>query len=70
MRYGALSARIENNEPIDVCIHEACREHERLWDEWELLHYVPFDPVNKRTIATVRCRATGAVVRAVKGIVQ
>eukprot|EP00122_Pirum_gemmata_P014955 Pgem_evm1s13964 len=22
--YGALSARIENEEPIDVCVHDAC----------------------------------------------
>jgi len=67
---GALAARIENNEPIDVCIHEACPEKDELWKKHTLLHYTPFDPVNKRTIAKVKHNETGVIFRTAKGAPQ
>lgn len=67
---GALAARIENNEPIDVCIHNSCPEKDELWVKHTLLHYTPFDPTTKRTIAKIRHNETGVVFRTSKGAPQ
>ncbi|KJE96281.1 plasma membrane H+-ATPase 1b [Capsaspora owczarzaki ATCC 30864] len=104
----ALAARVENNEPIDVCVHEAALEvitkqraahktdtttgtataaatesnadgagaasaadpADLLWCNYELVHYVPFDPTMKRTIATLRDKRNGKVFRTAKGAPQ
>uniref|UniRef100_A0A061RTM6 Plasma membrane ATPase n=1 Tax=Tetraselmis sp. GSL018 TaxID=582737 RepID=A0A061RTM6_9CHLO len=52
--YGALSAKEEGDEPIDVCLHNAYSGKESLWDHFECIKYTPFDPVSKRTVAFVR----------------
>lgn len=113
--YGALGARTENEEPIDVCIGmfsscwlascmlasymlaldallrrarsrtrvltlfctmlssaraDKAYGSETLWDNFERLKYVPFNPVDKRTVATIRNKDSGEVFRAAKGAPQ
>ncbi|OQR99941.1 P-type ATPase (P-ATPase) Superfamily [Achlya hypogyna] len=68
--YGALSARIENNEAIDVVCHNTYPGNATMWEKYTLLHYTPFDPTTKRTIAKVKDNATGRIFRACKGAPQ
>eukprot|EP00122_Pirum_gemmata_P004649 Pgem_evm1s4231 len=68
--YAALSAKIENEEPIDVCVHDACEEKDTIWQENECLKYVPFNPTDKRTVATIKVKADGRVFRCAKGAPQ
>eukprot|EP01134_Creolimax_fragrantissima_P006719 CFRG6719T1 len=69
--YGALGAKIENEEPIDLCCHDAYgKKKDILWDEYTCIKYVPFNPNEKRTIATIREEATGKIFRASKGAPQ
>ncbi|CAH0521947.1 unnamed protein product [Peronospora belbahrii] len=70
LKYGALSARTENNEAIDVVCHNTYPGHATMWDEYTLLHYTPFDPTTKRTIAKLKDNRTGEIFRAVKGAPQ
>ncbi|KNC73079.1 plasma membrane ATPase, partial [Sphaeroforma arctica JP610] len=69
--YGALGAKIENEEPIDLCCHDAYGEKkDTLWNEYKCTKYVPFNPSDKRTIATIEEVATGKTFRASKGAPQ
>ncbi|OQR86857.1 P-type ATPase (P-ATPase) Superfamily [Achlya hypogyna] len=68
--FGALSARIENNEAIDVVCHNTYPGHDTMWQKYTLLHYTPFDPTTKRTIAKIKDNATGRIFRACKGAPQ
>ena len=53
LKLGALSANISSQEPIDVVMHESCDEHETLWDHYKQVKFVPFNPTDKYTIASV-----------------
>jgi phage terminase large subunit-like protein len=66
MHYGALASRPENGEPIDISIFEAYEHGSTLWDNLKRVQYVPFDPVNKKTIASIVVDETNSF-RAVKG---
>ncbi|KAF0694145.1 Aste57867_14953 [Aphanomyces stellatus] len=70
LRDAALAARIENHEAIDIVCFETYPEKDTLWQKYTLLHYTPFDPTTKRTIAKVRENATGRIFRACKGAPQ
>ncbi|TDH65601.1 hypothetical protein CCR75_009776 [Bremia lactucae] len=70
LKYGALSARTENNEAIDVVCHNTYPGKDTMWKEYTLLHYTPFDPTTKRTIAKLKDNRTGEIFRAVKGAPQ
>ncbi|OQR96430.1 P-type ATPase (P-ATPase) Superfamily [Thraustotheca clavata] len=70
LRLGALASRIENNEAIDVVCYNSYPEHDKLWQKYSLLHYTPFDPITKRTIAKIKDNTTGAIFRACKGAPQ
>lgn len=52
----ALAARYEDGEPIDVCIVESLGDKKEELKNFELIQYVPFDPVSKRTIAKLRTK--------------
>eukprot|EP00184_Porphyridium_aerugineum_P000100 CAMPEP_0184708258 /NCGR_PEP_ID=MMETSP0313-20130426/37684_1 /TAXON_ID=2792 /ORGANISM="Porphyridium aerugineum, Strain SAG 1380-2" /LENGTH=1010 /DNA_ID=CAMNT_0027169843 /DNA_START=931 /DNA_END=3963 /DNA_ORIENTATION=+ len=54
LMYGALSAKIENHEPIDVCIHESYEGKDQLWEHFVCVKYQPFNPVIKRTVAFIK----------------
>ncbi len=64
----ALASKAENNDSIDSAMIEAVKNPRQL-DDFEQLSFVPFDPVGKRTQATVR-DATGRTLRVSKGAPQ
>jgi H+-transporting ATPase len=72
LAWAALSANEENEEPIDSCILESVSRNvvEELASEYDLVHYTPFDPVSKRTIARLVRKKDGVIVLAAKGAPQ
>lgn len=56
MLYAALASREENNDPIEVPIFEYLRRTGEIAEieHYEQVKFTPFDPVGKRTEATVR----------------
>jgi H+-transporting ATPase len=70
LKWGALSANIVSEEPIDVVLHEAYDDHEHLWNDYKLQKFVPFNPTDKYTIATVKDNKTGECTRIMKGAPQ
>jgi len=53
--FAALASRLENNDPIELPLFHYIAEHlpELGWQSWKSLDFVPFDPIRKRTEATV-----------------
>jgi len=70
LKWGALSANIVSEEPIDVVLHEAYDGHDTLWNDYTLQKFVPFNPTDKYTIATVKNNKTGECTRIMKGAPQ
>ena len=70
LKYGALSANIVSEEPIDMVLHESYDGNKTLWDEWQLEKFVPFNPTDKYTIAVVKNKQTGEMKRIMKGAPQ
>lgn len=70
LKYGALSANIVTEEPIDMVMHESYAGRDTLWEEYKLAKFVPFNPVDKYTVAFVQDPATGKVFRVMKGAPQ
>jgi H+-transporting ATPase len=50
---GALASRAENNDTIDLAVLGAVKDQNAL-KSYQALHFQPFDPVHKRTEATVK----------------
>jgi H+-transporting ATPase len=69
--YGALAAKriAEGQDAIDYCITQSIADQSR-FAAWGEVDYIPFDPVIKRTEATVRELATGKVIKVTKGAPQ
>ena len=70
MKYAALSANTITEEPIDVVLFEAHPESDKLKDSYKHIKFVPFNPTDKFTAATVLEEATGRVFRLLKGSPQ
>ncbi|DBA04493.1 TPA: hypothetical protein N0F65_011041 [Lagenidium giganteum] len=70
LKYAALAARVENNEAIDTVCFNSFKDKDTLKDAFTLLHYTPFDPTTKITIAKLKDNETGEVFRACKGAPQ
>lgn len=70
LRDSALSANIVGEEPIDVVLHESYPGNATLWDNYKVIRSVPFNPVDKYTIAIVQENATGLIRRYMKGAPQ
>ncbi len=51
--YGALASRADNNDTIDLAVLAGLKNKDALKDYQEV-HFQPFDPVHKRTEATVK----------------
>lgn len=64
----ALASRAENRDPIDLAVLGAIKDPERLAG-FEVLHFQPFDPVHKRTEATLKGPG-GETAKVTKGAVQ
>jgi H+-transporting ATPase len=65
---GGLASRAENQDPIDTAVLAGLPNAGAL-DAYRVVHFEPFDPVHKRTEATVEDRG-GAQFRVAKGAPQ
>jgi H+-transporting ATPase len=50
---GALACRAEDQDPIDLAVLSGVMDQKQL-ESYQIVHFQPFDPVNKRTEAAVR----------------
>ena len=50
--YAALASRAEDQDPIDLAVLSSVKDKSQL-NQFEITHFQPFDPVHKRTEATV-----------------
>jgi H+-transporting ATPase len=65
---GALASRAENNDTIDLAVLGGLKDKEAL-KKYQVVHFTPFDPVHKRTEATVKS-ADGKQFKVTKGAPQ
>jgi H+-transporting ATPase len=66
--YGALASRADNNDTIDLAVLAGLKNKDALKDYQEV-HFQPFDPVHKRTEATVKGK-DGKEFKVTKGAPQ
>ena len=66
--YAALASREENNDTIDLAVLGGLKDKQEL-AEYKVTHFQPFDPVHKRTEATVQ-GPNGKSFNATKGAPQ
>jgi len=64
----SLASRIDDNDTIDLAIFAGLKDKESL-KEYQVEHFLPFDPVHKRTESTVRS-SDGKVLKVTKGAPQ
>ena len=65
---GALASRADNNDTIDLAVLGGLKDKEAL-KAFEVVHFQPFDPVHKRTEATVKTK-DGKTFKVTKGAPQ
>ncbi len=65
---GALASRAENNDTIDLAVLGGLKDKDAL-KGYDLVHFQPFDPVRKRTEATVKGK-DGKTFKVTKGAPQ
>jgi H+-transporting ATPase len=65
---GALASRSDNDDTIDLAVLGGLKDKQAL-KPYQVTHFVPFDPVHKRTEATVKA-ADGSIFRVTKGAPQ
>ena len=61
----ALASRADNNDTIDLAVLGGLKDKDSL-KAYEVLHFQPFDPVHKRTEATVKAK-DGKTFKVTKG---
>jgi H+-transporting ATPase len=64
----ALASRVDNKDTIDMAVLGGLKNDQALQD-YQVIHFQPFDPVHKRTEATVR-GADGKTFKVTKGAPQ
>ena len=65
---GALASRAENNDTIDLAVLGGLKDKDAL-KGYDVVHFQPFDPVHKRTEATVKSK-DGKTFKVTKGAPQ
>jgi H+-transporting ATPase len=65
---GALASRAENNDTIDLAVIGGLKDKDAL-KPFQVTHFQPFDPVHKRTEASVKA-ADGSTFKVTKGAPQ
>jgi len=65
---GALASRADNNDTIDLAVLAGVKNDKDL-KGYQVLHFQPFDPVHKRTEASVKAK-DGKTFKAAKGAPQ
>lgn len=66
--YGALASRSANNDTIDLAVLDGLKNKDAL-QGYQIEHFQPFDPVHKRTEATVK-ESDGKEFKVTKGAPQ
>ncbi|MFH2047579.1 MAG: plasma-membrane proton-efflux P-type ATPase [Pseudomonadota bacterium] len=66
--YAAMASRADNNDTIDLAVLAGLKDKDSL-KGYEVVHFQPFDPVHKRTEATVKT-ADGKEFKVTKGAPQ
>ncbi len=66
--FGALASRAENNDTIDLAVLAGLKDKDSL-KNYKIVHFQPFDPVHKRTEATVKGK-DGKEFKVTKGAPQ
>jgi H+-transporting ATPase len=64
----ALASRAENNDTIDLAVLEGLKDKQAL-QSYQVAHFQPFDPVHKRTEATIKA-TDGKFFKVTKGAPQ
>ncbi|KXZ46961.1 hypothetical protein GPECTOR_39g455 [Gonium pectorale] len=70
LKYGALSADITGEEAIDVVLYNSYAQASTLASRYKKLKWIPFNPTDKFTAATMLDQETGRVFRLLKGSPQ
>jgi H+-transporting ATPase len=65
---GALASRADDNDTIDLAVLGGMKDQDAL-KAYDVVHFMPFDPVHKRTEATVKNK-DGATFKVTKGAPQ
>jgi H+-transporting ATPase len=65
---GALASRSDNNDTIDLAVLAGLKDKDAL-KGYDVVHFQPFDPVHKRTEATVKAK-DGKTFKVTKGAPQ
>ena len=65
---GALASRADDNDTIDLAVLGGLKDQESL-KAYDVVHFMPFDPVHKRTEATVKAK-DGTTFKVTKGAPQ
>ncbi|PZO47512.1 MAG: metal-transporting ATPase, partial [Phormidesmis priestleyi] len=65
---GALASRAENNNTIDLAVLDGLKDQDAL-KAYKVVHFIPFDPVHKRTEATIN-GPNGKAFKVTKGAPQ
>jgi H+-transporting ATPase len=65
---GALASRVDNNDTIDQAVISGLKGKDEL-KQYDVTHFQPFDPVHKRTEATVKSK-DGKTFKVTKGAPQ
>ena len=65
---GALASRSDNNDTIDLAVIDGLKNKDA-WQGYQIKHFQPFDPVHKRTEATVKS-TDGKEFKVTKGAPQ
>ena len=65
---GALASRADNNDTIDLAVLGGLKDKDAL-KSYQVVHFQPFDPVHKRTEATVKAK-DGKTFKVTKGAPQ
>ncbi len=65
---GGLASRADNNDTIDLAVLGGLKDKDSI-QAYEVLHFLPFDPVHKRTEASVRAK-DGKTFKVTKGAPQ
>ena len=66
---GALASREGNDDTIDLAVLAGLKDKQKL-KAYEVTHFMPFDPVHKRTEATVKNNKDGKTFKVTKGAPQ
>ena len=68
--FAVLASREEHQDPIEIPIFKYVEDHwpDLDWRDYQQVHFQPFDPTSKRTVATLQ--KDGAQIIAIKGAPQ